>query len=69
MKCQACKKDGLRWNSVCDECGYYQHSRMSGKMYNILKVKGNAEKIYSAIVNNESVALVDCYGNKYEIRS
>lgn len=65
--CQACKNPGQYWNSRCNKCGYYQHSVMSGKMYNILKVKGNAEKVYSAIIDNKQVELIDIYGTKYRI--
>lgn len=51
MKCKACDQEGLNWYDVCNKCGYYQLSCLSAKMYNYLKKEGNAEKLYSRILD------------------
>ena len=50
MKCKACNKVELCWNSICHRCGYYQHSIMTPEMYNYIQIEGNVEKLYSKIL-------------------
>lgn len=50
-KCKACQTEKVEWNSICPNCKYYQHSCLSGKTYMYLKIPGNAEKLYSNIID------------------
>jgi predicted amidophosphoribosyltransferase len=45
--CKACNKGEMYWYSICGLCGYHQHSCISPKLYNYLKIKGNPEKLFS----------------------
>lgn len=69
MKCKACDQGKVFWYSTCKKCGYYQNSCLSSCMYNILKVEGNAEFIYSAILdkNVQVVVVKDCFDKEFFI--
>lgn len=51
--CKACGKTKCYWDSICGICRYYQHSCMSPRLYNYLKEEGNAEKLYSKILDSD----------------
>lgn len=70
MRCKACGyKKKMYWYSLCSKCGYYQNSCTSPKFYNILKVPGNAAKIYEAVQSKTSIEVKDCYGKVFKISS
>lgn len=66
MKCKACNKE-IHYKRHCPYCGYYCYSCISGNMYNILKVGGNAEIIYEAIMDNKECQVIDKYGNEFTV--
>jgi len=55
FECKVCGKGKCYWNSICAECGYYQHSLISPTLYKILKDDKKTEELYTKIFDRRGL--------------